>query len=244
MRELTTTAELSDACDGDSLCLWVAQGLGARGRAWAGEDAVLAAAPDISTRDRLAVWARSPEAAVELYREVAPQLPRSFRPFGERRLIAALAQATPGLEVVGHFGWMDTSAVSVSADPRAQWLDESDAEDIATVLDLAFPTSYARPGVPGVQRWAGVRDGAQLLVVGALAWSSPEVALVSGVAVTPEARGKGLGLTACSLLVDAALAEHGAVGLMVEDWNVPGQRLYQRLGLRRRAVSAAAFAQQ
>jgi hypothetical protein len=93
-REITALDELAALAD-DCRVLWAAQGLERGGRAWAGEDAVFAAAPSISMRDRLAVSARSPEAAVALAREVLPQLPRTFRPFGERALVEAIVADTP-----------------------------------------------------------------------------------------------------------------------------------------------------
>ncbi|WP_037605528.1 GNAT family N-acetyltransferase [Streptacidiphilus rugosus] len=246
MPEVTSVPELAAHCGDDPFVLWAAQGLGGRGRAWVGEDAALAAAADISTRDRVAVWARSPEAAAALAAEVLPRLPRSFRPFGARPLIDAVAAAVPGLEVVGRFGWMDGTAASAPYPDSgsAEWLDpDADAAGIGSVLDSAYPTSYAYPGVIGVERWAGVRDDAgRLLAVGAQAWSSPQVALLSGIAVHPDARGKGLSHHVCSVLTAAALTRHAAVGLMVEDWNTPARRVYERLGLRHRPVAAAAFA--
>ncbi|SEL10336.1 GNAT family N-acetyltransferase [Streptacidiphilus jiangxiensis] len=236
--EIFSVEELLGLTD-DTLVLWTAQGLTGGGRAWAGEDAVIAAAPGISTRDRVGVWARSPQAAVALAREVLPQLPRSFRPFGERPLIAAIAAAVPGLEVVGHFGWMDARETSPAESP-APWLD--DTTGVNALLDLAYPASYARAGVPGVERWAGFHDDAdRLLAIGALAWSSPQVALLSGIAVAPDARGKGLALPICATLAQAGLAERGTVALMVEDHNTTARRVYDRLGLRHRPVSAAAF---
>jgi hypothetical protein len=61
--------------------------------------------------------------------------------------------------------------------------------------------------VPGVERWAGVRDGAgRLAAVAALAWSAPGVGLIAGVAVQPGARGQGLGRQVCGFVVAAALA--------------------------------------
>jgi GNAT superfamily N-acetyltransferase len=242
-RELFSVDELASLTDGDALTLWAAQGLLRGGRAWAGEDAVIAASPAISTRDRVAVWARSPEAAAALAREVLPQLPRSFRPFGDRPLIEAVAAAVPGLEVVGRFGWMDARETAAHELP-AEWLtDEADAEAIHGILDRAYPLSYARPGVTGVARWAGLRDDTgRLLAVGALAWPSPQVALLSGIAVDPPARGKGLALPLCATLAAAGLAGHELVALMVEDDNTPARRVYERLGLRHRPVAAAAFA--
>jgi GNAT superfamily N-acetyltransferase len=126
----------------------------------------------------------------------------------------------------------------------ATWLDpEADGPAIAAVLDDAYPASYARPDVPGVERWAGVRaDDGRLLAVAAQAWSAPQVALLSGVAVTPDARGRGLGHEVCATLTAGALTRHPAVALMVEDHNLPARRVYERLGLRHREVAAAAFA--
>jgi GNAT superfamily N-acetyltransferase len=241
MREVISVSELAAHCEGDSLVLWAAQGLGGRGRAWVGEDAALAAAPSISMRDRVAVWARSPAAAAALARQVLPQLPRSFRPMGERPQLDAIAAAVPGMAVVGRFGWMDGT---VAPQPgEATWLDpKADAAAIGSLLDRAYPSSYAGPGVPGVERWAGVReDGGQLLAVGAQAWSSPQVALLSGVAVDPRARGRGLAGHVCAVLASAALTGHPALGLMVEDHNLAARRVYERLGLRHRPVAAAAF---
>ncbi|MBF9073267.1 GNAT family N-acetyltransferase [Streptacidiphilus fuscans] len=239
-REIFSVDELVSLTDGDPLVLWAAQGMRG-GRAWAGDQAVISAAPSISTRDRAAVWARSPEAAATLAREVLPQLPCSFRPFGERPVIQAVAAAVPGLEVVGRFGWMDareTAPPEVLAEP----LTDDDAEAIDGILDRAYPISYARPGVSGVSHWAGFRDDAgRLLAVGALAWASPQVALLSGIAVDPPARGKGLALPLCATLARTGLADHDAVALMVEDNNIPARRVYERLGLRYREVAAAAF---
>ncbi|WP_370119824.1 GNAT family N-acetyltransferase [Streptacidiphilus sp. MAP12-33] len=238
-REIFSVEELVALTD-DPLVLWTAQGLTRGGRAFAGEDAVIAAAPAISTRDRVGVAARSPEAGAALAREVLPQLPRSFRPFGERPVIAAIAAAVPGLEVVGHFGWMDAHE-TVAPEREADWLDDTTGVD--ALLDAAYPASYAREGVPGVERWAAFRDDAdRLLAIGALAWSAPQVALLSGIAVASDARGKGLALPLCATLARAGLARRGTVALMVEDDNTPARRVYDRLGLRHRPVSAAAFA--
>lgn len=239
-REIRSVEELVSLTD-DTLVLWAAQGLERGGRAWAGEDAVISAAPSISARDRVAVWARSPQAAVALAREVLPQLPRSFRPFGDRPVIEALAAAVPGLGVVGRFGWMDARETA-PPEVLAEWLTDADTEAINGILDRAYPISYARPGVPGVTRWAGVRDDAgRVLAVGALAWPSPQVTVLSGIAVDPPARGKGLALPICATLAHTALASHTAVALMVEDANTRARRVYERLGLHHRPLAAAAF---
>jgi ribosomal protein S18 acetylase RimI-like enzyme len=267
MREITSHPELVRACSDDPLTVWAAQGLAARragrSRAWT-DDAgcVVVAAPDLSRRDRLAVHA-APDAPFDsvtaLVRGVLTEVGPTFRPLGDPSLIAALTEAVPGLAVAGTFSWMDRTADGPAAptDPAANpatgpaagpggpvWLaaDPATEAEVGALLDLAFPDSYARPGDPGVDRWAGLRapDGT-LLAVAALAWSAPGIALLAGVAAHPEARGRGLAARVCEFAVREALTAHGRVGLMVDDWNTSAVRLYRRLGLTRRAVAAAAF---
>jgi ribosomal protein S18 acetylase RimI-like enzyme len=112
---------------------------------------------------------------------------------------------------------------------------------VTALLEEGFPDFYAWPGKPGVERWAGVRDATgQLAAVAALAWSAPDAAMISGVAVHPAARGRRLGRAVCEFLAVQGLRRHGAVVLMVEEWNQAARRLYGSLGLRYRDVAAAA----
>ncbi|MGO8958956.1 MAG: GNAT family N-acetyltransferase [Streptosporangiaceae bacterium] len=93
-----------------------------------------------------------------------------------------------------------------------------------------------------MHHWAGVRDDAgRLLATGTLAWSAPAVGLLAGIAVDPKARGQGLGRDICGFLVAEALRRHDAAALMVEEWNHPAQRIYRELGMRYRALAAAAL---
>lgn len=267
MHELTCPEELVLACADDTLTVWAAQGLaerpGGRSRAWAGGGAVVVAAPDLSVRDRMTVHAPAastgPGAAVDLVRAVLAEVGPSFRPLVDAALVDPLVAGIPGLGVRGAFSWMDRSADApaparvrtpapareTAGDGAAAWLPDDGATraEIHALLDLAFPDSYARPGDPAVERWAGVRDPADgtLRAVAALAWSAPEVSLLAGVTVHPDARGRGLAARVCGLAVDGALAARGRVGLMVDDWNTPAVRLYERLGLRRRPVAVAAY---
>ncbi len=246
MREIDDHDELMALCDGDSLCLWAAQGLDGRGRAWASDDgrAVAAGGPRLSARARLAVHG-PPDAAASLGRTVLRELGPDYRPFGDRGVIEALVRAVPGLREVKRFGWMATGRVTphIPADAgRARWLPDADLPEVAELLELTFPDSFAKPGVPGVDGWAGVRDdGGHLMAVAALAWSAPAVGLLAGVAVHPGAQGRGLGREVCAFTVSAGLMKHGAVALMVEEWNHAARHIYERLGLRYRPVGAAAW---
>jgi ribosomal protein S18 acetylase RimI-like enzyme len=133
-----------------------------------------------------------------------------------------------------------------AADPAAAagsagWLPAAALPEVTALLEEGFPDSYAWPGKPGVERWAGVRDAAgRLAAVAALAWSAPDAAMISGVAVHPAARGRRLGRAVCEFLTIQGLRRHGAVVLMVEEWNQAARRLYGSLGLRYRDVAAAA----
>jgi GNAT superfamily N-acetyltransferase len=244
MREIADHAELVALCAADTLCLWAAQGLDGRCRAWRSTDgrAVAVAGPGLSTRDRLAV--RGPvDTTVALVRDVLGEVGPSYRPLGGRELIGALVAAIPALRPVSSFGWMYCwhDAVPPPAPSTAGWLTDAALPEVAALLQAGFPDSQAKPGVAGVERWAGVRDeNGRLVATGTVAWSAPTVALLAGIAVHPEARGQGLGRNICSFLLGRAFQQHDAVALMVEQWNHAARRLYRDLGLCYQAVAAAA----
>jgi GNAT superfamily N-acetyltransferase len=271
MTEITGARELAACCAGDTLCVWAARGLDGRSRAWASRDrrAVAVAGRALSARDRLAVWGAA-DAAVPLVRRVLAEVGPDYRPLGDRELIGALVGEIDTLAHAATFGWMDrprhlpgdpAPPVSghlapghpvaghpthpISGHPAsgggAQWLPADADAEVARFLAAAHPDAFARPGVPGVQRWAGVRDGrGQLTAVGALAWSAPAVGFLAGIAVDPRARRQGLGRQVCTFLLAEALRDHDAAALMVDADNAAAVRLYRSLGFRYRAVSVAA----
>ena len=123
----------------------------------------------------------------------------------------------------------------------ARWLTDSEIGEVTELLDTGYAQSDARPGVPGVERWAGVRDSSgRLVAVTALAWSAIDVGYLAGVAVHPAARGQGLGAAVCGFVLAEALRDHGAAALMVDQWNDAAIRLYVKLGMRYRPVAVAA----
>jgi hypothetical protein len=224
-------------------------GLDGRSRAWASADgqAVAVAGRALSRRDRLAV--RGPaESVIPLAADVLAEIGPDFRPLGERPLIEAVAAAIPGLAVRGTFGWMDTTdpvpdppAAQPDAAETAGWLPEAAMPEVSALLEEGFPDSYAWPGQPGVERWAGVRDAAgKLAAVAALAWSAPDAAMISGVAVHPRPR-PPFRPPVCGFLAIQGLRQKGAVVLMVEEWNQAARRLYGSLGMHYRDVAAASL---
>ena len=251
LREIATVDELRHACAGDGLLMWAAQGFApdARGwqrvRAWRRGDAVAVASPYLSCRDRLAVHGPANQVG-PLVGEVLPETGPTFRPIGPAALVEALADRVSGLEVVHRFGWMETARptrrsarVSGAADDVG-WLDAAQAAPVAELLAEVYPASYARPGLPGVRRWAGAvgPDGA-LAAVTADAWSSPDVGYVAGVASRVALRGRGYASAAFRLAVDTLVAEHGRVALMVAAGNDAAVGLYRRAGFVWRTLAAA-----
>lgn len=246
MWEMVEHDELVRRCGGDAMCVWVAQGLTGGRRAWASADgrAVVVAGAGLCRHDRLAVYGPV-DALVPLVREVSAEVGPSYRPFGDPERIDALVAGVPGLVEAGSFGWMDLAEgapASVAGAGRARWLGEDATDEVAALIEAGFPGSYAKPGMPGVERWAGVRDAdGRLLAVAALAWSAPGIGLLAGVGVDPAARGRGLGRMVCAFVLAEARGRHGRAALMVDEWNHAAVRMYQGLGMVYRPVKAAAW---
>lgn len=251
MREIDDHDEMVALCGGDTLALWAAQGPEGESRAWLGDDGrgLVVAGPRLSLRDRLVV--RGPAGAVvPLVRRVLPEVGGTYRPLGDPDVITAVVSGVPDLVTGKSFGWMHTAGAGPSARPAdpaggraaggaARWLESGELAEAAELLEQVFPASDAMPGVPGADRWAGVRDGDRLVALAALAWSAPSVGLIAGVAVRSDVQGRGLGREVCRFVLEAALHRHGGAGLMVDEWNTAAIRLYRRLGLRYRPVLSA-----
>jgi RimJ/RimL family protein N-acetyltransferase len=258
MRELTSLAQIVAAGHHDPLVIWTAQGMRQGVRAWAVDDAIAVACPDLANRDRLAV--RGPEQAVAcLVRHALAEVGPHFRPIGDAALISALPHLVPGLIVANEFSWLDTTAgwqrpstgfpvasESWSVGPQVRWLPDTAAGEVDELLTDAYPESYARYGGPGVSRWVGARDRSDHLVaVAADAWSTAGhvgcggVGFIMGVATAEQARRGGYARAVCDFLVAALVSGYGRAALMVDNWNTPAMRLYERLGLLVRPVATA-----
>ncbi|MBB4946499.1 GNAT superfamily N-acetyltransferase [Kitasatospora gansuensis] len=242
MIELPTVEDLTHAAEDDALLLWAAQGLRGGARAFRHGGAVAVASPGLSGRDRIAV--RGPLSdAVPLVRGVLDRCGPSYRPLGDRALLAELAEPV-GHRYLGSFGWMSvTGSLSpATGAAAARWLTPAELPEAAALLDRHFASSYAHPGRPGATAWAGVRDEAdRLTAIAADAWSSPEVGLLAGVATDPShGRGRGHAEAACRLVLDTQLRRSGRAALLVDSWNTAAIRLYRRLGLEWREIAACA----
>jgi hypothetical protein len=220
MEELASLADLAEACDNDPHCMWAGQGLSAGGRIWVHGSAVAVACPALSGQDRLVI--QDPhDAAIELVRGVIPMLAGSYILVGDADLITMVTAAVAGLAPRNQFGWMETAIMPFNArSHRVRWLCAEEWPEVADLLGEAFPDSYARPAVPGVNRWAGIRDGSgSLTATAADAWSTPTVGFLAGVAVSEPARGAGRGRDVCHFVLADLLAVYDRASLMVHTWN-------------------------
>lgn len=241
IHELLTPRQVADACGDDDLVVWAAQDLAGGARAWAGGQAVLAAAADIARRDRLAVWGHPADAA-DLVRHALAELGPTYRPLGEAGLVEAVAGRVEGMERVAAFSWMSLDHLPIGPSDGVSWLEGAFDGEIARLLAADAPDSYAAPGRAGVARWAGARVEGALAAVAADAWSAPTVGFMAGVATASALRGRGLAGRVCRWLSGRLVAAHGRAALMVDDHNEAALRLYAALGYRRRPVAVSAVA--
>ncbi|MFC7531188.1 GNAT family N-acetyltransferase [Actinoplanes sp. GCM10030250] len=229
-------------------------------RAWRRPGAVVVACPDLSHWDRL-VMNGEPDALASLLREVLPVVGGNFRPFGAEQLVTDVVARMPELEVSARFAWMETTTpvtphlpVGLERGSSAmapsgltpmpaggpEWLTGDAWPEINALLEESFPDSYAKPGAPGVRRWAGVRgaDG-RLLAVAAEAWSTDEIGFLAGVTTHPDARGRGVAAALCAFAADEQLTGRERVALIVDYWNEAAIATYRKLGFTTRPVAAA-----
>ncbi|MGX9888499.1 GNAT family N-acetyltransferase [Streptomyces sp. NPDC002276] len=247
----------ADGLPGDAAghLLWAAQ-LRPDGRPGPGvrvfrhRSATAVASPGLSGRDRIAVDGEADDAIVLVRDGVLAEVGPGHRPFGDAELIDAVVRGTPGLVAAGGPGflWMETAEPPQPAVPEGvRWLDAAGERAAAALFEDSFPGSYARPGRPGVRRWAGVHDQdpdgtGELLAVAGDAWSGAGCGFMAGVVTRPEARGRGLGVAVARFVVDALVREYGRAALMVDADNPAAIAAYRRAGMRGREFAAAARA--
>ncbi|BCY13612.1 GNAT family N-acetyltransferase [Actinoplanes sp. L3-i22] len=221
----------------DLFVRWAAAAEGAR--VWHRPDATVVACADLAHWDRL-VLSGDPDALAGLLRELMPAVGPTFRPFGPEDLVAAVVARLPELEVSAHFAWMEATEPVGGGQDGPYWLGEREWPEVSALLEESFPDSYARPGAPGVRRWAGLRDvDGRLIAVAADAWSTDEIGFLAGVTTRPDARGRGLAATLCAFAADELLAGRERVALLADYSNTAAVATYRKLGFAIRRVAAA-----
>lgn len=232
LEQLRSRGAVAEASGADPQCMWAAQGLLNGGAAWAIGGAVAVAGPALGGRDRLIV--RGPAtAAVSLVHAIRDAIGPTYALIGDPLLMTALLASITWLEPQGYFGWMDCiRRPTCRPAHQARWLSRQEWRAADQLLSVAYPKSFARPGIPGVSRWAGITDLAgSLTSIAADAWSSPGLGFVAGLAVVPEARRTGQGRDVTAFVLNSLMAVHGRVAMMVQNSGRTSIARYAELGL-------------
>jgi GNAT superfamily N-acetyltransferase len=125
------------------------------------------------------------------------------------------------------FRWTTAPPPPRGGEERAVPVD--DDAGIAALLDVAFPGTTTRPGDRRVRSWWGIRDG-DTVVACAADRSRGGVGFLAGIAVHPEARGRGLGAALTAAMTRHLIGEFGIVALGVMTDNTVATRMYESLG--------------
>ncbi len=240
LRRLVSTQELAWASNDDALLAWIAQdGVGTSTTAWAYGSAVGVAGAGLPQGRRLAIAGSTSDVAA-LLRSVERETVLGYRLLGAAPLLASLTRGMR-LRIVEEFWWMELGGGQLVGvdNEAARWLDEGDLDDVEVLLDVSFPASRARAGVPGVRRWAGIRERGLLVAVAADAWSCTTVGFISGVATHPAHRGRGLGRSVSRFVIQHLLNECGRAGLYADAWNRAAVALYASVGMSSHRVATA-----
>jgi ribosomal protein S18 acetylase RimI-like enzyme len=126
--------------------------------------------------------------------------------------------------------WTDRAPGPVTGEDRVEVV--SDDDEVNALLDRANPDTHGRPGDPGMRAWVGVREGAELVAVGALSTVVVTgIAHLRGVSTLPRLRGCGLGTAVSARLTRMGLdTVSPLVTLGVYTDNAAAISVYRRLG--------------
>jgi ribosomal protein S18 acetylase RimI-like enzyme len=112
-------------------------------------------------------------------------------------------------------------------------VEVTDHDEVDALLDQANPDAHARPGMPEIECWMGVRSEGRLIGVGAVSRQADGTGHLRAVTVLPSLRGRGLGTGLSAALTARALAGGSGVatlGVYVDNHAAVG--IYRRLGYR------------
>lgn len=133
----------------------------------------------------------------------------------------------------GDWDWMWTAV------PPPVWpgehtvveLDETvDTDQILALYAVANPHAESQPGEGVTDVWLGIRERGELVAVGALHRTPAGYPHLTGIAVSPAARGRGYGATLSAALTRRALtmAHMSTLGMYAD--NDVARAVYDRLG--------------
>ena len=132
-----------------------------------------------------------------------------------------------------HFMW--TEEVTAPAPAELAFVELDDAVDAAELDAFGQAHNPAFEGFPGIGYallWLGVREGDELVAIGALHALATGTPHLAGIVTHTDHRGRGLGEAMVTELTQRAIAVAGVSTLGVTRTNTAAVRLYQRLGYR------------
>ncbi len=173
-----------------------------------------------------------PPAAAGLLAELLTELPPAQRvtlPRGTGRLLPAWV----GLDGTDwDFRWTPSPFPLASGEERVEVVADDAA--VTALLDEASPRASVQPGDDTVREWVGVRDASGRLLACAADTSQVDgVGHLASIAVSPAARGQGLGRAVTGALVRRmfeAGCDVATLGMYAD--NAPGRALYDAMGWR------------
>ena len=172
----------------------------------------------------------APPAVGALIAELLPELPPRQRLTVPRGTPAHLPAWVALDGTHWDFRWLAAPPPVRPGEERVTTVEDDLA--VKALLAAASPQASAQPGDEAVRRWVGVRDPAgELLACAADTSSTTGVGHLSSIAVSPHARGQGLGAAVTAALT-RQLFEDGndivTLGMYAD--NAAGRALYDALG--------------
>lgn len=228
MTPLTSAAEVLLATDHDP---WLRSALHRPYVAgWSGHGAVAWRSTDPEERVSYVSFFGAPPAAAQLLEELLTELPNGTRvtlPRGTAPLLPAWV-ALDGTD--WDFWWYEQAPSPRPGEDRVVTVEP---DEVAPVLTTWSPTASALPGDSAVRRWVGVRGPQGLLACAADTSTASGIGHLSSIAVSPGARGQGLG-TAVTAALSRQLFAGGCelVTLGMYAHNEAGRAMYRGLGMR------------
>ena len=196
---------------------------------WTGRGAVAWRATDPDDRGPYLMTLGRPEDVASLLADLLDELPNGSRVTLPRGTVPLLP-AWVGLDGVDwDFRWLGAPPPAQPGEERV--ITPAD-EDVAALLERSSPTASGKPGDPWVRRWLGIAGPDGLLACAADTSRATGVGHLSSIAVSPDARGQGLGAAVTAALVRRMFDEGcDLVTLGMYAGNAAGRALYDHLGM-------------
>jgi ribosomal protein S18 acetylase RimI-like enzyme len=200
---------------------------GARG--WMAERAVAWMGIDIEERVSYLNALGPPAQVGALLADLLPELPPGQRLTVPRGTPAHLPAWVAMEGTDWDMRWLGAPPPHQPGEESVESVDDDPA--VAALLTASSPTASALPGDPAVRRWAGIREGGELVACAADTSAATAVGHLSSIAVHPSARGRNLGAVVTAALA-RDLLEDGCdiVTLGMYADNTYGRVMYDRLG--------------